>query len=234
MSGDLRFIELAQKLQAVQKNRAHDLSVALVEVTSAAASAIPGAAYAGVTLLSSKDDRVATTASSHKYAALLGKIQKRHREGPCLHAARRGEAVVVDDIAADDRWPRYRQDALACTPVRSVLSLPMFYESTRLGALNAFADDVDAFDDTSRNTAAVYAALGALAWGSFVLHRQMTAAVESRDIIGQAKGMLMERYKIDAEQAFGILRKMSQSSNTALRTVAGGLVGARDTAVVDD
>jgi AmiR/NasT family two-component response regulator len=72
--------------------------------------------------------------------------------------------------------------------------------------------------------ATVYAALGALAWGSVVLYRQMTAAVESRDTIGQAKGMLMERYKIDAQQAFDMLRSMSQRSNLPLRTVASQLV----------
>jgi len=234
MSGDLRFVELAQRLQAIQASRAQDLPVALVEVTSAAASAIPGAACAGITLLGSKDGHFATAAASHKHAALLDEIQRTHRDGPCLHAARRGEAVVVNDIATDERWPRYRRDALACTPVRSVLSLPMFYDSTRLGALNVFADEVDAFDEMSRNMATVYAALGALAWGSFVLYRQMTAAVESRDIIGQAKGMLMERYKIDAEQAFGILRKLSQIDNTPLRTVASELVTARELAGVDD
>ena len=234
MTGDVRFVELAQDLQAIQTNRVQDLPGALVEVTSAAASAIPGAAYAGITLLTAKDGRVATAAASHKYAALLDELQKRHREGPCLHAARLGEAVVVNDIATDDRWPRYRREALSRTPVRSVLSLPMFYDSTRLGALNAFADEVDAFDEASRTMATVYAALGALAWGSFALHRQMTAAVESRDIIGQAKGMLMERYKIDGEQAFGILRKLSQSSNTALRTVASELVAAREPAGLDE
>jgi AmiR/NasT family two-component response regulator len=73
-----------------------------------------------------------------------------------------------------------------------------------------------------------------LAWGSFALYRQMSAAVESRGIIGQAKGMLMERYKIDGEQAFGILRKLSQSGNTALRTVASELVAAREPAGMDD
>jgi AmiR/NasT family two-component response regulator len=226
MSTDLSLIELAQKVQVIQTNRAGDLPAALAEVTSAAASGIPGAAYTGITLLDTQDGGVATPAASHKYAVLLDKIQKRHREGPCLHAARQGEAVVVKDIAADDRWPSYRREALARTPVRSVMSLPMFSDTRRLGALNAFAEHADAFDADSHKLATVYAALGALAFGSFVLHQQMSAAVQSRDIIGQAKGMLMERYRIDAEQAFGILRELSQNSNTSLRTVASQLVSA--------
>lgn len=234
MSGDKRLGELAQKLQAIQTGRAEDLPAALIELTSAAASAIPGAAYAGITLVSTKDGGVATPAASHEYAALLDEVQQKHHEGPCLHAARRGEAVLVNDIAADDRWPSYRQEALTSTPVRSVLSLPMFSDARRLGALNAFADNPDAFDDTSRNVATVYAALGALAWGSVVLHRQMVAAVQSRDLIGQAKGMLMERYKIDAQQAFNMLRKLSQNSNVPLRTVASQLVAASGVAGNDD
>jgi transcriptional regulator with GAF, ATPase, and Fis domain len=225
MSGDKRLLELAQKLHAIHRNRAPDLPAALVELTSAAASAIPGAAYAGITLVTHDGD-VETPAASHEYAALLDDIQQKHREGPCLHAARHGEAVLVTNIATDDRWPRYRREALNSTPVRSVLSLPMPSDTGGLGALNAFAEQAEAFDDTSGNVATAYAALGALAWGSVVLQRQMTAAVQSRDIIGQAKGMLMERYRIDAQQAFAMLRRRSQSSNVPLRIVAGELVAA--------
>jgi GAF domain-containing protein len=226
MGGDKRLVALAQKLQSVQTGRAEDLPTALVELTAAAASAIPGAAYAGITLVTTQDDGVATPAASHEYAALLDELQQKHREGPCLHAAQHGKAVLVHDIAADARWPRYRQEALARTPVRSILSLPMFADTRRLGALNAFAEKTDAFDGRSRNVATIYAALGALAWGSVVLYRQMTAAVESRDTIGQAKGMLVERYKIDPQQAFDMLRSMSQRSNLPLRTVAGQLVAS--------
>jgi hypothetical protein len=73
MSGDKRLGQLAQKL------------------TSAAASAIPGAAYAGITMVSTNDGGVATPAASREYAALLDAVQQKHGEGPCLHAARRGE-----------------------------------------------------------------------------------------------------------------------------------------------
>jgi hypothetical protein len=117
---------------------------------------------------------------------------------------------------------------------RSVLPLPMFADARRLGALNALAEHADAFDDTSRNVGTVYAALGALAWGSVVLHRQMAAAVQSRAIIGQAKGMLMERYKIDAQQAFNMLGNLSQNSNVPLPTFASQLVAASGSAVTDD
>ena len=108
-----------------------------MELASVAASAIPGAAYAGITLLTN-DGAVETPAASYEYAALLDDIQQKHHEGPCLHAARHGEAVLVTNIATDDRWPRYRQEALTSTPVRSVLSLPMLSDTGRLGALNAF------------------------------------------------------------------------------------------------
>jgi GAF domain-containing protein len=231
MGGDKHLVAVAQKLQSVQTSRAGDLPTALVELTAAAASAIPGAAYAGITLNTTEAAAVATPAASHEYAALLDEVQQKYHEGPCLHAARHGEAVLVRDIAADVRWPRYRREALNRTPVRSILSLPMFADTRRLGALNAFAEKADAFDATSRNVATVYAALGALAWGSVVLYRQMTVAVQSRDTIGQAKGMLMERYKINAQQAFDMLRSMSQSSNVPVRTVASQLVAAREPSI---
>jgi hypothetical protein len=84
MSGDKRLGQLAQKLQAIQTRRAEDLPAALTELTSAAASAIPGAAYAGITLVSAIDGGVATPAASHNYAALLDEVQQKHHEGPCL------------------------------------------------------------------------------------------------------------------------------------------------------
>jgi transcriptional regulator with GAF, ATPase, and Fis domain len=160
---------------------------------------------------------------SSGYAALLDDIQQKHREGPGLRALRHGEAVLVTNIATDGRWPRCRQEALTSTPVRSVLSLPMLSDTGRLGALTAFAEKAEAFDATSGNVATVYAALGALAWGTVVLQRQMPAAVQSRDVIRQAKGMRMERHKIDAQQAFDMLRKRSRSSNAPVRIVAGEL-----------
>ncbi|MDT5227332.1 MAG: hypothetical protein QOH94_1125 [Mycobacterium sp.] len=109
----------------------------------------------------------------------------------------------------------------------------MLSDTRRLGALNAFAEKAEAFDATSGNVATVYAALGALAWGTVVLQRQMTAAVQSRDIIGQARGMLMERHKIDAQQAYDMLRKRSQSSNPPVRIVAGELAAAGSWAETD-
>lgn len=137
-----------------------------------------------------------------------------------MHAAWTRKVVVIDDLGSDSRWPKYQADALAYTPVRSVLSLPMYADELSMGALNFYAERPHAFSDDSRRVAAVFAALGALAWSNVVRTQQFREALSTRDTIGQAKGILMERYDLDDHTAFNTLIKLSQSTNTPLREIA--------------
>lgn len=195
------------------------------ELVDSAARHVPGAQYAAITEVRAKS-KIATIAPTHRYPSLLDEIQQRHREGPCVSAAWEHHTVRVDDLAIDERWPNYRRDAVAETPVRSVLAFELFVGDGILAALNFYANRPRTFDDESLETGLIFATHAALAWSMLRRDEQFRSALASRDLIGQAKGMLMERYKIDAVAAFELLKRLSQESNTKLVDVAKRVLAA--------
>ncbi|OBJ11058.1 GAF and ANTAR domain-containing protein [Mycobacterium sp. 1465703.0] len=210
---------LTDVLRTIYSADAGEFPQVLDDLTRAAARWVPGAQEAGITV-TSRQNEVSTPSVTHDCARLLDEFQQRHLEGPCVHAAWTRKVVIVDDLDTDSRWPKYQADALAHTPIRSVLSLPMFTDELSMGALNFYAERPHAFSDDSRRVAAIFATLGALAWSNVVRTQQFKEALSTRDTIGQAKGILMERYDLDDQTAFNTLIKLSQSMNTPLRDIA--------------
>ncbi|MGV0040892.1 GAF and ANTAR domain-containing protein [Mycobacterium colombiense] len=210
---------LTDVLRAIYSADANAFPQVLDDLTTAAARWVPGAEEAGITV-TSRQNEVSSPSVTHDCARLLDEFQQRHLEGPCVHAAWTRKVVVIDDLEADARWPKYQADALAHTPIRSVLSLPMFADELSMGALNFYAERPRSFSEDSRRIAAVFATLGALAWSNVVRTQQFKEALSTRDTIGQAKGILIERYDLDDQTAFNTLIKLSQSMNTPLRDIA--------------
>lgn len=137
-----------------------------------------------------------------------------------MSAAWRQHTVRVDDLATDNRWPLYRRDALQATPIRSILSFRLFTSDETIGALNLFAERPHAFDEQAEEIGYVLATHAALAWDTVRRECQFRSALASRDLIGQAKGILMARFNIDAIQAFELLKHVSKESNTRLVDIA--------------
>lgn len=182
------------------------------------------AQHAGVTLTTSAGD-VQTLSATDRYPAVLDDIQRQHREGPCLAAAWKHHVVRLDDVGAEERWPSYCREVAATTPIRSILAFELFTGEGSTGALNFYSQTPNAFDDDSVELGLILATHAALAWHMVRRDEQFRSALASRDVIGQAKGMLMERFDIDALQAFELLKRLSQTSNIALAEVAQQVVG---------
>ena len=216
----LRIAELVQDLHSRPDT---DSETVLAELVEHAAIEIPGAQYAGVTVTRNAK-HIDTPAATHKWPILLDEVQQRHREGPCLTAAWEEKIIHVADLETDDRFPLYRQEALAQTPIRAVMAFQLFIADETMGALNVYAEQSNAFDQTSKDIGRIFAAHSSVAWNSARRDEQFKRALASRDAIGQAKGMIMERYGVDAVQAFEVLRKLSQDSNVPLVQVANELV----------
>ncbi|CAA0096306.1 Uncharacterised protein [Mycolicibacterium vanbaalenii] len=216
-------LRVAELVQGLHNRPDTDSDTVVAELAEHAAVEIPGAQYAGITLTRNAK-KVDTPAASHHWPLLLDKIQERHQEGPCLTAAWDEKIIHVADLATDDRFPNYRRDVLAETPIRSIMAFQMFIAGETVGALNVFSEQPGAFDTDSRDLGRVFAAHSSVAWNSARRDEQFRRALSSRDIIGQAKGMIMERYGVNAVQAFELLRKLSQDSNVPLIKVATGLV----------
>jgi GAF domain-containing protein len=215
--------EVADLVQTLQRQQKADAGTVLSELTQNALKSMPGAQYAGITV-ASRDGKVRTASATHRYPMLLDEIQQRHDEGPCLSVAWEHHVIRINDLTLEDRWPAYCREATEETPIRSILSFQLFADHQSMGTLNFYAEQPNAFDDDAVELGLILATHTALAWNMVRRDEQFRSALASRDIIGQAKGMIMERFKIDAVQAFELLKRLSQNSNTPLVVVARQLV----------
>lgn len=218
-----RIAELASLVAEVQRNTPRDVGAMLSDIVDSATRALPNANHAGVTIADG-DGRVRSLAATSPFAATLDDIQEREGQGPCLEAAWEDHVVRVDDLSREDRWPRYVSRAIEDTPIRSIVSFRLFADGGAIGALNFYAERPHAFDDDTVELGFVFATHAALAWGMMRRDQQFRSALASRDVIGQAKGMLMERFAIDAIQAFDLLKKLSQDTNTPVSRIAEQVV----------
>jgi len=215
--------EVAELVQTLQRQQNTDIDTVLAELTQSAVSAMPGAQYAGITI-ASRNGKVRTASATDRYPALLDEIQQRYEQGPCLSAAWEHPVIRINNMALENRWPAYCQAAARETPIRSVMSFQLFANNHDMGALNFYAKQPHAFDDEAAELGLILATHTAVAWNMARRDEQFRSALASRDIIGQAKGMIMERFKINAVQAFELLKRLSQSLNTPLAAVARQLV----------
>ena len=162
--------------------------------------------------------------------AELDDLQREQDEGPCLSALRERHTVRIDNTAADERWPRYGR-AAAERGVRSVLSFRLFMDRQTLGSLNLYSDRVNAFTDESEAIGGLVAQHAAVAMSGSSAETQFQTALAGRDIIGQAKGILMHRDNMTGLQAFALLTRVSQETNTKLVDVAKFLVAEQESGV---
>ncbi len=225
----LRFAELLRDLERTQPP---DTDGALRDLTVTAAEALPGTIAAGITVID-RTGEVHSVASSDPVAEAVDAIQDRTKEGPCLTSAWEQHTVRMNDVAAETRWPDFCRWTLQDTPVRSAQSFQLFRNRDSMGALNFYGDRPHAFDDDSLELGLTLATHTAIAWNLLMRDEQFRSALASRDVIGQAKGVLMERYGIDAAAAFGLLRKLSQESNTPLAVLAERVVTTSGTGATD-
>jgi GAF domain-containing protein len=182
---------------------------------------VPGADFAGVSV----GDRlgVHTMASTHSLVDLLDRAQYDLQEGPCLDAMRDGGSVAVDDLRATRRWPRFAPQAVK-HGVLSQLGVEIYRDASGVGGLNLYASAPHAFDEESRHAAELFVVHAAHALDKAATIGNLTAALRSRQTIGQAVGITMQRFEVDESTAFRYLARISQQSNIKLREVAQQIV----------
>ncbi|WP_374928678.1 GAF and ANTAR domain-containing protein [Kytococcus sedentarius] len=193
---------------------------------------VPDADAASVSLLLT-GGRIETVAATSPECLQVDRYQEEHREGPCASAVREAEVTHLQDTATDREWPRFSAWA-AEHGVGSMMAIQLqTFEADEthpqlgragIGALNFFSPTAHAFDEDAERVAGLLAVHASLALGATQLRDQLTAAVDSRDLIGQAKGILMSRLGIDDEAAFGVLRDRSRNTNVRLVEVARSVV----------
>lgn len=184
---------------------------------------IPGAEAVSITAVE-PPKRVTTAAASSPLAVEFDRMQYETGEGPCLSALFHDVLVRVGDLhVTDERWPRFSVLA-ARAELRSVLALQLWSAGEEVGALNVFSRLPEAFDPASEQVALLFATHASLLLGSILRTGQLEQAVATRDVIGMAKGMVMQRHRLDEPTAFSVLVRYSRDSNTKLRDLAARVV----------
>jgi GAF domain-containing protein len=197
------------------------LQPTLDAIVAAAAGAIPGHGHAGLILM--VDGRLVPQATHGRPPEELDIWQQEHGRGPCIEAAQSQSPVVSDNTASDDRWAGFGSYA-ASLGVWSMLCVPLSGPNQLLGTLSLYSPTIEGFADFHRPLAQLCATHAALALSDAHRTEQLHLAMMNRDVIGQAKGILMERHKLTAQMAFAMLSQASQLTNQRLPVVAAHLV----------
>jgi GAF domain-containing protein len=211
---------LVQLARALHLKNA-ELQPTLDAIIAHAVQTIEPAEYAGLILVLS--GRLVPQATMGEPPQVLDLLQQHTGTGPCIDAAREQAVINVDNTLTDPRWPQFSERAVA-VGVFSMLCMPLWVDQLRLGTLSLYGEKPDAFGSQHRQLTNLYAAHAAIALADAQRTAKLQEAMRNRDVIGQAKGILIERLKLTPGAAFTCLSQASQRVNLKLVTVAQHLV----------
>lgn len=217
--------DLLERVADIARNlaEADELDETLQRVVDLAQGYLEHCDAASLMVLRRSSRALVTTASTGVDAYTADRSQAETGEGPCLQAMQEHETVVVDDVDAEERWPRWR-DHVSSLGFRSMLGLRLFVAEDTMGALNMYSRRPEAFDVRARTVATVFASHAAVAMKAAINAAGLEDALRARDVLGQAKGMLMEREGLSGQQAFDRLRELSMDRNVKVRDLADEIV----------
>lgn len=202
-----------------------DLDATLQAITTAAVDLLPEVDFASITV-NPRRGPIKAVAPTDPMIVRLDRGQYECEEGPCYEAATDSVHVVSSDLAAERRWPCYAPIAVAAG-VNAQAGIRLFESRASLGALNLYSSSAGAFTDLAA-VGALFASQAAMALAYAHEIHNLNEAVRTRKTIGQAIGIVMERYGLTDERAFAFLTKLSQNGNVKLRVVAEQVVAAAE------
>ncbi|WP_158509155.1 GAF and ANTAR domain-containing protein [Aeromicrobium erythreum] len=191
----------------------------VVAAVRSAPQLVGGCDEAGVSIVHA-GGRVTTEASTGDWVEQADALQVELQDGPCVQSIHESETVRTADLREEPRWPRWSPSAADRLGFRSMLCVQLFTSGHTFGCLNMYSDTVDGFDHDDVQAGLALAAHVAVALRGADLVDNLESALASRDVIGQAKGRLVERFGLRSEQAFDVLVRFSQDRNVKLRAVA--------------
>jgi GAF domain-containing protein len=205
------------------------LGETLTRVAELTTTAVPQAEFVGVSMM--VDGRIGTYIFTHPFAPEIDRAQYDTGDGPCLDSFRTGEVVFIDSTVAETRWPEFCAVA-AAHGVLSTVSLPLRTTHDRtIGAMNLYAREEHAFGPEDARVAQMFAMQASFVlvnaqayWDARALSENLEAAMQSRAVIDQAKGVIMSALACDEQRAFEVLTEQSQQQNIKLREVARRVV----------
>ena len=218
---DDRILDASRRLAAALQPG--DVDTTLANITAAAVEVLPDVQASSITVKHA-DGRLETVAPTHDFLLEVDAAQYELQEGPCYEAAVDTVHITSPNLSADERFPRYAPVALRAG-VRAQAGVRLFDTPSSNGALNLYSGRVGSFTDLGV-LSQLFAHQSAVALDYARQVDQLQEAVRSRQLIGQAVGIVMERYSVDEARAFGFLTRLSNDQNLKLRLVAERLVQA--------
>jgi hypothetical protein len=200
-----------------------DLEHVLTQIVDVAVDTVPGVDGGGISM--TENGHITSRSPTNDDIRKLDDLQAQLHEGPCITAVDSppdNGVILAQDLGTPpdaDRWPRFAPQAVALG-YQSLLSTQLSANGGTRAALNLYSRAANTFDDSARTIAGLFGLQAALLLYGVNHARHLSQALESRDLIGQAKGILMERYRVTSEQAFRMLVSSSQSTNIKLVEVA--------------
>jgi GAF domain-containing protein len=220
---DDELLETARRLS--KRLTPGDLDSTLEQITAAAVEVLPQVDFSSVTVRHA-DGTLVTAAPTDPMLLRIDAEQYRLQEGPCYQAATDEHSVVTSDLAADPRFPHYGP-AAAAFGLRAQIGVRLFDSPRSHGALNLYSTTLGAFEDVG-SLSALFAHQAGQVIGYAQEITNLAEAVRTRTTIGQAVGIVMERYKLNDQRAFAFLQRLSSHRNIKLRLVAREIVESTD------
>lgn len=222
--------ELAEVASVLAAEDGKELTTAMI--CKLAVEVIGPCDHASITIRE-KRGRYATMASSSDIAERLDAHQYELKDGPCLTSVASDEVILSADLDSEARWHDWTRHAVEAR-VGTVLSVPLMNDAGRIGSINLYGHRPNSWDADSREVALLFATHAAIAMDAAQIAAGLHTANASRHQIGMAQGILMQRHGLSVSQAFAVLQRYSNSSNTKLTAVAAEIVRDLDSGYADD
>jgi transcriptional regulator with GAF, ATPase, and Fis domain len=195
--------------------------------------AIDAADHCGISLVRGKS--IETVAVTGDIGHTIDALQIETGQGPCMSSIQEQATFHIPDMTQDETWPLFSRRASKETGISSLLGYVLQVDTDALGALNLMSFQTDAFDEEAIAAGAVFAAQAGVALANALTHEknevkveQLEEGIRTRQVIGEAVGIVMATRQVSAEKAFEILKTISQHTNVKLKEVAAGLVDRVD------
>jgi hypothetical protein len=225
--------DISRHLQNLARNLETEPGIEgiLDDIVAAAVRLIPNAVEASISVVRGRRT-MESFAASGELPRRVDDLQSEVQEGPCMDAAFDEDIVRVPDVGKESRWPLFAERAWDAG-ARSMLSFQLFVDGDDLGVLNVYGNTVGAFEDSDEEIALLVASHAAIGFADVQNLSALNASLINRDIVGQAKGILMERYRISSYQAFSLIDAVSTQTSVKLIDVAEHII-AGGTLAIDD
>jgi GAF domain-containing protein len=207
----------------LQKLSPGDLDATLQSITLAAVEVLPHVHYSSITMRQS-DGSVDSYAVSDDLLTDLDEQQFQLQEGPCYDASTDAPYIFAGDLGSDKRYPNYGPFAVRAG-IRSQAGIPLFESNRTAGRLNLYSRQVGGLDHVEMVTR-LFSHQAAVALSYSIEVTTLRVAVQTRTRIGEAVGIVMERYTIPEQRAFALLTRLSQTHNVKLRYIADEIIAA--------